>query len=122
MFPYHTTFRPPAPALEVEVINSQTGMIETILAKIDTAADASVIPDILVQRLGLLDFDQFLAISFDGSLQLQSSYLVDLLVAGRKFTDLEVITTPLPYILLGRDVLNQLVITCDGPRLAFEIQ
>jgi hypothetical protein len=41
------------------------GTIQTVLAKIDTAADGSVIPEELVVSMGLIDFDKVITISFD---------------------------------------------------------
>src|SRR5207244_3560623 len=100
---------PPAPALDVEIRNPQTGATLTVLAKLDTGADGSVIPDDLVPGLGLIEFSQFLSVAFDGSSQLQPSYLIDLSMIGHIFAELEVIAAPIPYLLLGRDVLNELV-------------
>jgi hypothetical protein len=122
MFRYSTTFTPPAPALQVDVRNGQTGAIQRVLAKLDTAADGSIIPEDLVKSLELITYDEILAISFDGGLQRRASYLIDLLFVGRVFTELEVVSAPLPYLLLGRDVLNKVVIIFNGPQLTFEIR
>ncbi len=122
MFPYNETFTPPAPALQVEVRNAQTGISQIVLAKLDTAADGSIIPDKLVRTLELITYDEILAISFDGGLQRRASYLIDLVLAGYVFTELEVVSAPLPYLLLGRDVLNTMVVIFNGPQLLFEIQ
>jgi hypothetical protein len=65
MFHYELSFRPPAPALDIEVLHPITSTRATMLAKIDTAADQTI---------------------------------------------------------LGRDVLNELVIILDGPQLQFEIR
>ena len=96
--------------------------MQTVLAKIDTAADGSVIPSELVISMGLIDFDKIVTIWFDGREERQLTYLVDFLFAGRIFTDIEVVTLPISYALLGRDILNQLAIMLDGPQLVFEIQ
>lgn len=122
MFPYSRIFTPPAPALHVEVRNGQTGAIQRVLAKLDTAADGSIIPEDLVKSLELTTYDEILAISFDGGLQRRVSYLIDLFFAGRVFTEIEVVSAPLPYLLLGRDVLNKIVIIFNGPQLTFEIR
>lgn len=122
MVAYSTAFLPPAPALDVEVRDPQTGVAATILAKIDTGADGSIIPEDLVQTLNLIDFDEIVTVAFNGRLEKQPSYLIDLAVAGRTFTDLEVVAAPIPYLLLGRDVLNQLVTILNGPEQGFEFQ
>ena len=119
MFSYDSVFLPPAPALQIEIRDPQAGSMQIVLAKLDTAADGSVIPIELVASLGLIDFDKVVTISFDGSEEEQLTYLVDIFVAGKAFTDIEVITSPLSYALIGRDILNQLIITLDGPQLSF---
>lgn len=119
---YSAAFLPPAPTLEVEICNVQTDITATVLAKIDTGADGSVIPATLVEQLGLVPFDTLISIAFDGSTEEQTSYLIDLIFAGRTFSDLEVITAPLSYVLIGRDVLNHVVAILDGPQQTFDIQ
>jgi predicted aspartyl protease len=122
MVTYSSAFLPPAPTLEVVVHNAQTGASTTVLAKIDTGADGSVIPVTLVEQLGLIPFDTLVSIAFDGSTEEQTSYMIDLTIAGRTFTDLEVITAPLAYVLIGRDVLNHVVTILNGPDQVFDIR
>lgn len=112
---YSDDFLPPAPTLKIQVCNPQTGAAQTVLAKIDSGADGSVIPSSLVEQLGLIPFDTLLSMAFDGSVEKQISYLVDFTFADKQFHDLEVITAPLEYILVGRDVLNHLVTILNGP-------
>lgn len=112
---YSDDFLPPAPTLTIEVCNAQTGVSTTVLAKIDSGADGSVIPFRLVEELGLIPFDSLVSIAFDGSIEKQTSYLVDFTFADKQFHDLEVITAPLDYVLIGRDVLNHIVTILNGP-------
>jgi|HigsolmetaAR202D_1030399.scaffolds.fasta_scaffold00023_45 predicted aspartyl protease len=112
---YSDDFLPPAPTLTIEVRNAQSGAATTVLAKIDSGADGSVIPVRLVEELGLIPFDTLLSMAFDGSVEKQISYLVDFTFADKQFHDLEVITAPLDYVLIGRDVLNHIVTILNGP-------
>ena len=122
MSTYSSDFLPPAPTLEVVICNAQTGATATVLAKLDTGADGSVIPATLVEQLGLIPFDRLVSIAFDGSAEEQLSYLVDLSFAERTFTDLEVIAAPLAYVLVGRDILNQVVTILNGPDQLLDIR
>lgn len=121
MFPYDPNFSPPALTLDVEVRNPQTGAVQQVLAKLDTGADSSIIPLDVARTLTLQPFDQLLSIAFDGQTSILESYLVELLIAGYLFVDLEVAAASLPYVLLGRDVLNELIVTMNGPLMFFEI-
>jgi hypothetical protein len=121
MLPYNSVFDPPAPALTIEVISPVTGLRRTVLAKFDTGADQTVIPEDLAADLSLSIQGQTPAAGFDNITQLYFAYLIDLIIAGRNFVDLQVIATSNDHILLGRDVLNDLLITLDGPQLQFAI-
>jgi hypothetical protein len=122
MFPYAQTFTPPAPALDIEVINPLTGIQRTVLAKLDTAADETLIPEDLAADLNLTFQGYAEAAGFDGELGLYLTHKVDLIVGRRHFVELEVTAAPIVHILLGRDVLNQLFVTLDGPQLNFAIR
>lgn len=122
MLPYNSSFAPPAPALEVEVISPVTGLRRIILAKFDTGADQTVIPEDLAADLSLSIQGQVPAAGFDTTTHLYFAYLLDLIVAGRNFVDLQVLASSNGHILLGRDVLNELVITLDGPQRRFSIR
>ncbi|NJO84209.1 MAG: hypothetical protein HC828_16425 [Blastochloris sp.] len=121
MFPYDLSFQPPVPALYIEAISPSTSVRRNILAKLDTGADETIIPEDLAADLNLLLRGQSLTFAFDNSTQLYLSYTIDLLITGHNFIDLEVTAAPITYILLGRDVLNEFVITLDGPQRMFTI-
>src|SRR4051812_38265315 len=122
MLPYNAIFDPPAPALDIEVISPVTGLRHTILAKFDTGADQTVIPEDLAADLSLSIQGQTPAAGFDNVTNLYFAYLIDLIVAGRNFVDLQVIASSNDHILLGRDVLNQLILTLDGPQLQLAVR
>jgi hypothetical protein len=122
MFPYLQSFSPPVPALDVQILHPITSAQTTMLAKIDTAADQTIIPVSLVDILDLEPQGLAIAQPVDSSARVYLTYLCDLIIAGRQFIDFEAAAAPVSYILLGRDVLNQLLITLDGPQLQFEIR
>jgi hypothetical protein len=49
-------------------------------------------------------------------------YAADVEFEGLAFTTIEVLGSPLPIALVGRDILNQLVARFDGPGLSFSLQ
>jgi hypothetical protein len=121
MLPYNVSFQPPAPTLYIEAISPSTSVRRSILAKLDTGADETIIPEDLAADFNLIVRGQSLTSAFDGSIQRYLSYTIDLVVAGHHFIDLEVTAAPTNYVLLGRDVLNELVITLNGPQHMFTI-
>ena len=51
-----------------------------------------------------------------------SAYWVNLAVHAMPINGVKVVAAQIPYIILGRDVLNPCHITLDGPHLVMEMQ
>ena len=58
---------------------------------------------------------------YDGHLASVHTYFVILEVAQARFRIAEVVITPEPYALLGRDVLNYFYARLNGPDLTFDL-
>jgi len=115
-FPYDQAYDPAAPVCQVTLRIASTGRDVSMLAMIDTGADASIVP---VRHLRQIAARR----SFEATLRSQWGerrpvylYLVDL--------QLEDLTLPGTYVvgddqgdevILGRDVLNRLRLMLDGP-------
>ena len=121
MFPYALSFIPPIPGLDIDILHTLTSARATVFAKIDTAADQTIIPEAIVDILALEPQGLAIAEPVDSQSRVYVTYTCDLIIAGRQFIELEAAAAPINYILLGRDVLNELLITLDGPRRQFLI-
>ncbi|HVT81868.1 MAG TPA: hypothetical protein VHM90_14575 [Phycisphaerae bacterium] len=109
---------PPALILPVEVHAPRrvdAGM--SCRGKVDTAADLSVLPRQCIKHLKLVAFN---TLSIRQTGRQEWSYLVEIVVEGRRYS-VEAITHDRPYILLGRDILNDVKLIADGPSEVFEI-
>jgi hypothetical protein len=122
MFPYALSFTPPMPGLDVDILHPLTSARATVFAKIDTAADQTIIPEAIVDILALEPQGLAIAEPVDSRPRVYVTYTCDIIIAGRQFIDLEAAAAPISYILLGRDVLNELQITIDGPQRQFSIR
>jgi len=118
--PYDRSFHPPAPAFEATV-HAPDGRSRTIRAKLDTAADVSGLPRDLVDELALPPARRVTTSTFRGEPVQARLHRGDLVVAGRRFAQVEWLPIGRPYALLGRDVLNDLVLRLDGPSLVTEV-
>jgi hypothetical protein len=58
---------------------------------------------------------------YNGQASMRPTYLIDLEVGNKKFTQLEVTLSLRTNVLLGRDVLNHLRIVLNGPNQITEI-
>lgn len=122
-YAYNRQVEPPAPFVHVSLRCADTGQIVNDLpAQIDTAADRTVIPGNLVERLGLVPLDELPVAGFGGQVFLIPTYCVELTIRGLTPQLVEVLAhAEEPHVLLGRDVLNGCRLWLDGPDLALEI-
>jgi hypothetical protein len=120
---YAQELTPPAPFVSVSLRCPTTNAILTDLpAQVDTAADRTVLPEPLVQALGLAIDGRLLFQGFAGEVVELPVYLVEVRVGT--FEPI-LVRAPLgpsePYILLGRDVLNRHDLVLFGTKGTLEI-
>lgn len=122
IFPYETSERPPAPYLDLRVRPSvQRRRFLPQRAKLDSGASMTVIPNSLVVRWGLIPHSAVAVRGYNRRLSIRPAYVVDLEIGKKRFAQIKVTVSPRDNVLLGRDVLNQLKITLDGPSRMTEI-
>lgn len=91
-------------------------------AQIDTAADRTILPDQLVQSLGLVEDGRLPFQGFASEVIELPIFLVEVRVASLDPVLVRAALGPSePHILLGRDVLNRHDLLLQGAELALEI-
>lgn len=115
--------KPPAPFVFVILSKLDGSAIAADLpARVDTGADRTIVPTQLAVQLGLDEVERLTFVSLGGQQVELAVHEVQLVVR-----DLDPIIVKVaasdgePYILLGRDVLNQYKIVLDGPNGKLEI-
>jgi hypothetical protein len=118
-------FAPPAPAAWVELRSpgSRAGSKpEKILALMDTGADGSTIPLDLITRLDLQKVGEVKVAAYDADptneddFKVQPEYSVLLILAPLPPKIVRVIPSENDaYAIIGRDLLNDWLLTLDGP-------
>jgi hypothetical protein len=120
---YAEQFTPPAPFVNVSVQCLATGTrADKQPAQVDSAADRTVLPDRLVEALGLVEDGRLLFQGFSGQVVELPVFLVAVQV--HDFPPVLVraaLGVAEPHILLGRDVLNAHDFLLAGPRLSLGI-
>jgi hypothetical protein len=120
---YLDALDPPAPFVYISLTHPVTAAVLTdVPAQVDSAADRTVLPERLVQTLGLPQVGEIEIGGLGGSTRMIPVYAVPVSVHDRPSRLLAVISCAgEPWVLLGRDELNAHRMTHDGPGLGVEI-
>ncbi len=111
-------FDPPAPVARVMLRNPHSGAtVSDVLLLVDTGADITLLPRTAVEQLGvpLLAGQQYELMGFDGSKSFAPVVMLDLLFLRRAFRGRYLLTEEERGIL-GRDILNHVIVLLDGPQ------
>jgi hypothetical protein len=121
--PFNSQVQPPAPFLLVTLSDPLDGRSTPDLpAQLDTAADRTVVPLAVVKSLGLEPVDELEVVGLGGVRQTVPVYVVGLAIRSLPPRPVRVIAhADEPWVLLGRDVLNDYRLLLDGPNLVLEL-
>lgn len=121
---YLSAIHPPGP-FAVVTVQSPDGSLSVpdCAAQIDSAADRTVIPQSVIDRLGIMPVRQIPLLGFGGVPTTYSVYEVRVVLPTFMPVTVEAVgEANEPWVLLGRDVLNGYKITLDGPSLKLTIE
>jgi hypothetical protein len=125
MITYHyvTQRTPPAPFVMLSLADPNgTTTVRDIPAQVDCAADRTIVPLNVIQAFGLTASRVAEFEGLGGAVVQLSLYQLALAIQPLPPTIVEVAGHPdEPFVLLGRDVINQHRFVLDGPRLVLEI-
>ncbi len=120
---YDTHYFPPAPSIEFRLSAPERAFTGTSLrGLIDTGADATIVPFRHIKSFGLqVDNRKYLRSQFGERVKVDV-YLLDVEIGEIRLPLIEVIADESgSESIIGRNVLNKLMIVLDGPRQVLEI-
>ncbi|MEW5986071.1 MAG: retropepsin-like aspartic protease [Chloroflexota bacterium] len=122
MTPYDTNFDPPAIVLPVTV----TGVVRRqprleVAALLDTGADVTAVPEAFVDRLKLYPIGRLNLEDANAVKTPVYTYDAYLSFAGKPGKKMEVVLTPYPFVILGRDWLQDYYVLLDSPGQQFQL-
>lgn len=120
MIPYDSSFEPPAPTLPIILTGVEHGRGgQNFQAIIDTGADITAVPTSLKDSLKLNPFGRLQLEDARGVIAPVYTFEVQVAVAGQAPVLLEVILAPFPFVVLGRDWLQDYYLLLNGPEQQF---
>ncbi len=114
-------FDPPAPVVDAKLMFVDAPAV-AMRMQIDPGADLSCIPKRIIPSSGKLQYGRSLVAGYDGNVVLRKTCYVGVHIDNHTFDDVEALPIDGNIGLIGRDVLNLLVVTLDGPGLRLFIE
>lgn len=117
-FVYDKNYQPAAPVVSVVIRRTKE---LTLPALLDTGADCSIFPVNLLRRIGATYLETRNMISASGYTETVNLYLVEVQIGSYKIPGIRAVGLKTTEAILGRDVLNHLIITLNGIEALIEI-
>ena len=117
--PYNTTHYPPLPSLAMTLyLPSETVGVGPFPSLVDTGADATLVPNFYLQQLNAPIWAEANLRSHWGEPRLVYTYLLDVEVDGEHTLPGIIVVgdDQSQDIVLGRNLLNKLILLLDGPQ------
>ena len=121
-FPYSSEYDPPVPICSVMIASAATSRTVQLQAIVDTGADATIVPLRYLHQIGARPAFEAGLRSQRGERRIVFLYLVDLKIGSLTLPSVFVVGDDRgDEVILGRDVLNKLVVTLHGPHKLAQI-
>ena len=123
-YEYNSVYDPPAPFIRISVDgHDPTRNPATVSAFIDSGADGTILPLDILQAVGAEYEDTVWLRGTAGGRRQLDSYTVSIYIETESAHAISAVATPIgSEPLIGRDVLNQFVVTLDGIANVAEVQ
>jgi len=115
MFEYDSRYQPPAPVTKIWLsYPEKTPSVGPLLALIDTGADGTLAPIAVLEKLNAPMIDLVRIRSQWGEWRYVEMFTVDLTIGDILLPAIEVVGIEEDEIVLGRNVLNRLILLLNG--------
>jgi predicted aspartyl protease len=123
-FPYNTSYSVPALILEAEIVhpNPEDKRRIKIEAKVDTGADGCVIPAKLKDEWNLNKTGEDTYLDYTGNGRKEPIYDIRVIIEGLISKIVGATVGNRTTLLLGRDILNDLILHADGKVQFFTLE
>lgn len=119
---YNSDYQPAIPTVEIEIGPAMAGVFLSLTAVVDSGADATMIPRHYLRQLRARPGQKAFLRGTTGRGKSVFMYPITLQVGPFHHAHLQVVGGDNPHeIIIGRDVLNHLTVTLDGPASSVQI-
>lgn len=118
-FAYAASLEPPAPVVPVRIsgpIGEDAVMLPML---VDTGADCTLVPASMIRQLGLPAIDTIVLTGVGGARRRATVHAAAIELGGLRL--LARVVAFADEAILGRDILNQVVVTLDGPGVTISV-
>jgi hypothetical protein len=114
-------FSPPAPVALVTFRNPESGAMRVEVAMLlDTGADVTLLPRVVAQDLGLSYLESsYELVGFENSSSIAHSVRAEMVFLGLTFRG-QFLLAEQDWGIIGRNILNSVSVTYNGPKLSWE--
>jgi predicted aspartyl protease len=123
-FAYDTNYEPPAPSMEIHLAFPESSyFIGPLIAFVDSGADATIIPSHYLRGLSIQVDDRKLLRSAWGERRIVDIHYLDVGIGAIRLPVIEVVADELSdEIIIGRNILNKLLVVLNGPAQTLEMK
>jgi hypothetical protein len=122
-FNYDITYYPPIPSVELTIGPALGETVMELKALVDSGADATLVPVYYLRQLGARRSRKAWMRGTTGERVLIDLYTIAIRIGSYQQGLLEVVGASADdEVIVGRDVLNQLIVTLNGPAFAVELR
>lgn len=122
-YDYDLTYLPAMPVVTISIGRADSAAVLTLPALIDSGADATMIPVRHLKQVKAIKRQQVFIRSVSGQREGANLYTISLQLAHYQRARFDVVgNQATDEVIIGRDVLNHLVVTLDGLANAVLVQ
>lgn len=110
-FSYDQDYRPPAPFVEATICAENQ---EAVYALLDSGADATMIPESVLYNINALHLRSQTLRGVTGHPVIVEMYLIEVRIGAYSMPGIQAIASRNTDVIIGRDVLQHLIVTLDG--------
>lgn len=122
-FDYDTTYHPPIPTVELIIGPALKEVTLELKALVDSGADATLVPVSILKQLGARRSRKAWMRGTTGGRVLVDLYAIAVQVGPYQQGLLDVVGAVVgDEVIVGRDILNHLIVTLNGPAHVVELQ